>query len=653
MLYHKSLRLLSCFVIVAGTITMASNFKTSNRSKAVNAVANLYFKDLQRFDSSLEAYPKYFPDSSYDIRKRKFHELTEQFKRMTGLFTYFHPKLSYETFLLTARFEARDFGPPFPDNWLWIGPFGIDPDSIMKTKTKQDSTFEKAFIERSVRNMRKTIQQSGYEKEVREMNEEQIFDALRLQMVRISTMELSNGDLVIEEAGMPSLKGAFDSWTDMVEIFADLLPSSQSSLKTRLLNKINEGLLMLNSQLSFRDFNRMHFLTEVLIPLSIYTSDLQKALKIKSLNQFSAIHPSAKHIYEANAFNVDYFAPGEEAYITKAKVALGKFLFFDPILSDNNERACASCHKPEMAFTDGNIKSLNFERGDLPRNAPTVINSAFQKLQFWDLRATSLEDQLDSVINSKDELHSSFDNVVDRLNASPEYIGMFHAAFPETKRAGIQRNHIKIAIACYERMLTGLNSRFDQYVRGDKTKMTKEEINGFNLYMGKAKCGSCHYAPLFNGALPPYFDFTDHRSIGVPAKDTMKPYEVDVDLGFAKLNASPFYNFSFKIPTVRNAELTAPYMHNGIYKTLEQVINFYDHAGGNKFTQEMRPGLKGLPFFMILPEELKLTDTEKKELIAFIKSLTDTSSSKNVPDRLPVLQGKYASLNRRQIGGVY
>ena len=250
-------------------------------------------------------------------------------------------------------------------------------------------------------------------------------------------------------------------------------------------------------------------------------------------------------------------------------------------------------------------------------------------------------------------MHSSFENVIGKLNTSPEYVALFNTAFPETRRSGIERRHVKIAIACYERVLTGFNSRFDQYVRGDKTKMNEDEINGFNLYMGKAKCGSCHYAPLFNGALPPYFDFTDHRSIGVPVKDTMKPFEVDPDIGFAKLNPNAFYNFSFKIPTVRNAELTAPYMHNGIYKTLEQVVNFYDHAGGNKFTEEMRPGLKGLPFFMILPEELKLTEKDKKDLIAFIRTLTDTTSAKNIPDRLPLLHGKYAALNNRQIGGVY
>ena len=202
-------------------------------------------------------------------------------------------------------------------------------------------------------------------------------------------------------------------------------------------------------------------------------------------------------------------------------------------------------------------------------------------------------------------------------------------------------------------MLTGLNSRFDQYMRGDRSRLNEAEVNGFNLFLGKAKCATCHYAPLFSAALPPYFEFTDHRSIGVPLKDTMVKYEVDPDTGASKPFNNPFFHFSFKIPTVRNVELTAPYMHNGVFKTLEQVIDFYNDAGGIKFIKDMRPGMKGLPFFMILPQKLDLTDKEKADLVLFMKSLTDTSASRNVPQRLPNKSGKYEKHKDRKIGGEY
>ena len=284
----------------------------------------------------------------------------------------------------------------------------------------------------------------------------------------------------------------------------------------------------------------MDFLTGHLMPLSRSFHQLQQQLGIPFKDQQAALNAQVMSIYDKDVFNPDYFTPSLQSYLNKAKSELGKLLFFDPILSDNNQRACASCHKPEMAFADGNKTSLGFEREkNLLRNAPTVVNAVFQKQQFWDLRAASLEDQLDSVINNVDELHSSFGTLIDKINSSHEYRQLFYEAFQEAKRDGIQRDHVKIAIASYERTLTGLDSRFDAFVRGDKSKLNAAEINGFNLFMGKAKCGSCHFAPLFNGALPPYFDSTEHRSIGVPLQDSMHVFEVDPDTGFSKIRPTP------------------------------------------------------------------------------------------------------------------
>lgn len=644
---------LPVLIVLAVTVISMSLTTGNKRSKAVDGIAKLYRTELHRFDSMLMEYPKYFLDSSYSIRCDKYGQIAYQLKRVEALFIYLHPKTAYETFLKTPQFEPRDVGPPFPDNWLILGPFGIDPDSSIATWSQKDIEFTKMFIGRAAKNFRSLINELNIDADVAGLTDEDIFEALHLQMIRISTLGISNGDLVIPEAGLPALKGQFSCWADMMRLVANELPKQHIQFKQQILQQLNASQQLLESQNDLNAFDRMNFLTEHLIPLSRYLKKVQAALNVQSKTSFAAVRAGAASVYDDNVFNADFFAPGDEARFSEAKAALGKFLFFDPVLSGNNQRACASCHKPELAFTDGNTKSMNFERGNLPRNAPTVINSAFQKAQFWDLRSGSLEDQLDSVINSADELHSSFDDVIKIINASPEYQKLFYTAFPETKSTGIQRKHVKIAIASYERTLTGLNSRFDQYVRGDKSKLTTSEIAGFNVYMGKAKCGSCHYAPLFAGALPPYFEFTDHRSIGVPLRDSMKVYEVDIDTGASKVFKTPFTHFSFKVPTVRNVALTAPYMHNGVFKTLEQVVNFYEDAGGVKFEKDMRPGMKGLPFFMILPQKLQLTDKEKADLVAFMKALTDTTSSRNVPTRLPEIKGQYAHLNKRKIGGDY
>ncbi|HEY0678299.1 MAG TPA: cytochrome c peroxidase [Chitinophagaceae bacterium] len=649
-------KLLFIAVLMIVSVTIISTIIPNNspkQSKAARAIANLYKANLLRLDSFMAEYPKYFYDSSYALRKQKYDELAWHIKKAEGLYAYLHPQQAFELFIKPARFEAHENCLPFPDNWLISGPFGIEPDSALQKVKKEDSVMSVNFIKRALKNFRKALKEADLDADVAALTDEEVFEALRQQMMRISTIGLANGDVVVDDAGMVPIRAHFSSWGEMMKLEAEQLPSHKKALKQRIIEKIDAGERMLKNESDLVSFNRMKFLTEYLIPLSHDLRQTRIALNIQPKASFAAVYPDVASIYDNNVFNADYFAPGEEARFSQARAELGKLLFFDPILSGNNERACASCHKPELAFTDGNRRSMNFDRGDLPRNAPTVINAAFQKSQFWDLRTGTLEDQLDSVVNSPDELHSNFEDVISRIEASDEYKKLFHTAFPETKTGGIQRKHVKIAIAVYERTLTGLNSRFDQYVRGDKSKLTEKEINGFNIYMGKAKCGSCHYAPLFSGALPPSFEFTDHRNIGVPMEDSMTVFKVDSDTGASKVFKSVFTHFSFKVPTVRNVELTAPYMHNGVYKTLEQVVNFYDHAGGIKFIKDMRPGMKGLPFFMILPFELKLTETEKADLVSFMKALTDTTSSRNVPKRLPEIGGKYAKLNTRVIGGIY
>lgn len=649
----KQLLVISGILITVAIVSMSYTNKGISHAKAVQSVSSWYKTEVERFDSMLTVYPQYYLDSSYQTRVEKFEMLTSQVKKIEGLFIYFHPKLAYETFFLPARFQQQDFGPPFPDNWLFLGPFGVDTDSAARKFKQADSVLTKKFIERSVQKYRAILRENDVANRGKTLTEAGLFEALRLQMMRLSTIGISNADFVVTETAMAALEGAFDGWAAMMGLVLEQLPANMQPLRQQMELRIAGGKKMLATKPPYKSFDRLEFLTTYLVPLATDLHDLQRLSDIKSSQGFMALDNKGKHIYDANIFNREFFASDKEAFTNKARVELGKFLFFDPILSDNNERACASCHKPELAFTDGNIKSMNFERGDLPRNSPTVINAVFQKNQFWDLRASSLEDQLDSVINSADELHSSFENVIDRLNSSKEYQELFYAAFPESKKTGIERKQVKIAIACYERELTGMNSRFDQYMRGDHSKLNQAEKNGFNIFVGKAKCGSCHYAPLFNGAIPPYFEITDHRSLGVPMKDTMEVYALDGDVGVAKPTNNPFFNFSFKIPTVRNAALTAPYMHNGVYKTLAQVIDFYNEGGGSKFETQMRPGMKGLPFFMILSEKLNLTPVEKQELINFMESLTDTTCSGNVPKRLPKLTGKHAKLNERKLGGIY
>jgi cytochrome c peroxidase len=647
-------------MLLIAAICFSSMKITNEKNKlapAISAISLQYEQHMASLDSFLKVYPDYFYDSSHAVRQQKYEELAYYFKRAAGLMIYFEPDLYYKKLISPFQFEKSEregFFSFIPNHWLFTGPIGNESDSVLIKEFKRDDSLSQvAFIVDATTKFRNTFQEMEYRSHFSNMDASGLFDALRVEIFRISMLDIANSDFIIEEAGIPSLKGSVDSWLSYSGELFKQLPSSQQALYGNWMRLSAQTRDFLRENRSYNNFDRMYFIRNCLIPLSQLLNDVQVVLKVPFKQKWSAIRSDAKHVYDKNVFNPDFFAPVPDAYYSTAKAKLGELLFFDPILSDNNQRACASCHKPNMAFTDGLVKATAFEREkDLSRNSPTVINSGFQKKTFWDQRASSLEDQLDSVVNNPDELHSSFEHVIDRINSSPEYVELFHKAFSKTKKNGIKREDVKNAIGVYERTVNGLNSRFDQYMRGDVTKLTQQEINGFNVYMGKARCSTCHFAPLFNGALPPFYDITDHHSIGVPVKDTMEKFKIDPDEGLYKLTGNTFTKFSFKTPTVRNSALTAPYMHNGVYKTLEQVIEFYDHAGGNKFRKDFKPDMTGLPFLTLIPIELKLTETEKKDLVAFIHALDDTSAART-PKRLPELKGKYAGLNKRLVGGEY
>jgi cytochrome c peroxidase len=628
-----------------------------NLSGAVDRVRQSYLAREASLDSFLREYPRYFYDSAFEIRERKYEELAYYFKRAANFIIYFEPDRYYRDLSGPFHFQKNEqtgFFYGIPDAWLFEGPIGNETDSMLRKEySRDDSLSQIAFIQQATTRYRKVLLQYRDARHLDTMNAAVVFDALRLEIFRISTIDLANSDFIIDQAALPSLNGSLDSWLTFTGEFVQALPGDENVLHRQWSHLLSGIQAYLAANKDYDVFNRMYFLRTYLIPVSRFLNSLQVALRVPFLHKAAAVRSDAQDIYARDVFIADYFAPNKSGCYTREKAELGELLFFDPILSDNNKRACASCHKPALAFTDSRTRSISFTKQTLPRNSPTVINSGFQKAEFWDLRASSLEDQLDSVINNQEELHSSFAHVIDRLNSSPEYRRLFNHAFPETRNTGITRTAIKNAIAVYERTLTGLNSRFDQYVRGDTSVLKPQEVNGFNLFMGKAKCGVCHMAPLFNGSLPPFFDISDHHSLGVPVRDTMVKYRVDPDLGLMKINGDSFARFSFKIPSLRNAALTAPYMHNGVYKTLEQVVDFYDRAGGNQFSKDMRPDMTGLPFFTILPVELHLTAKEKQDLVAFLKSLTDTAATSKIPDRLPVLTARYAGLNKRTIGGDY
>jgi cytochrome c peroxidase len=250
---------------------------------------------------------------------------------------------------------------------------------------------------------------------------------------------------------------------------------------------------------------------------------------------------------------------------------------------------------------------------------PGLFYAAMQSHQFYDLRSTTLEDQAHQVIFNKDEFNFSDTAIVNKLTKDSAYGEAFSKAFPKSDK--LSGYEVRNAIGAYVRSLMPFRSRWDQYMQGNKEALTAEEKHGFTLFAGKAKCATCHFIPLFNGNIPPWYTKSESEIIGVPQQAVWTKAIIDPDSGRYRINPISELAFAFKTPTVRNIEKTGPYMHNGVYTSLNDVVEFYHRGGG------VGLGID-LPFQTLPFDSLILSKTDKKAIVAFMRSLTDETQAK-------------------------
>lgn len=436
-----------------------------------------------------------------------------------------------------------------------------------------------------------------------EITEAETLDALKLNLYLMVSKGLAGFDCPTANTGISEAFVTINTTKTIFFIFKNSTDVQQScQLALNFISK--DGF-------DFNSFDRATFISEYVNPLCTEFKKYQEREGFPYIDQPRAINVRANHLFAEDAFNVAFFAPSNNKETNKAQLVLGEMLFYDNALSANGIRNCGTCHKPEKAFTDG--LKVNFDiSGDnnLLRNTPTLINAGLQPVQFYDSRIAFLEDQIHDVVSNKSEMNGSLDGIAFRFKKDKKYVKAFAEAYNEKD---VNPQMIKKALASYIRSLTAINSRFDDYMNGNKTAITKQEIAGFNLFMGKAKCGSCHFIPLFNGAVPPYYEKLESEVLGVPATKDISPI-IDSDSGKYHLYKIPHQLFAFKTPTVRNVALTAPFMHNGVFETLDEVMAFYDNGGGDGL------GIK-LENQTLSPDRLNLTAQEKQEVIAFLLSL--------------------------------
>ncbi|MEQ9365802.1 MAG: cytochrome c peroxidase [Leptospirales bacterium] len=293
----------------------------------------------------------------------------------------------------------------------------------------------------------------------------------------------------------------------------------------------------------------------------------------------------------------------EDNQPTDARIDLGRKLFFDPMLSGTNSLSCASCHNPGLAWTDGLRTAVGMDMAILDRNTPTIVNTAFASSQFWDGRAKTLEEQALGPLTSPNEMAENLATAVGELKTIPGYVKLFEEAYPGED---IKAETIAKALASFQRTIIATTSPFDLWLAGDSSAMSESAVRGFTLFQEKAACAKCHSG----------FNFSDGSFHNIGVKTPAASLE---DLGRFVVVPLPRMRGAFKTPTLRDVALTAPYMRNGIYETLEAVVEHYDRGGDDK--ENLSPDI----------EPLNLSEQEKKDLVEFMRSLTGEQKEISVP----------------------
>jgi cytochrome c peroxidase len=427
---------------------------------------------------------------------------------------------------------------------------------------------------------------------------------VRDQIIRIATTGITGFDSPVLGTSLLESQYTYKTLITLIDFFQDKFTSKE--VYATLIASFQNAIKVLDHD--FDSFDRYTFIKE--------HTDKQLKLLIETQEDWKVTFPfemaisnNATALFSPNAINVFYFTDHKsDTTHLKQKELFGKELFNDKTLSKNYTMACASCHIKDLAFTDGK-KTFNSQQ---VRNSPTLTYAAYQQSFFMDARTGSLEGQIVGVADNHNEFNLPMDSIVNRVKKNPKY-KLLLASLYGSKKLDFNIRH---AIASYIRKLSPFNSKFDNNINKKENTLTNQEKKGFNLFMGKAVCATCHFPPVFNGTVPPNFMDTELELIGVPEKNDTINAVISTDPGRYNIFHTKERKGFFKTPTVRNIAKTAPYMHNGVYKNLEAVLDFYNRGGGK--------GIGIYEEYQTLPfDELNLTKEEQNMIISFMKTLTD------------------------------
>ena len=446
---------------------------------------------------------------------------------------------------------------------------------------------------------------------------------------------------------IPELQSMLNGTKKIYETYNQTFPATP--LTKGYLDAYEKAIAFVNTQpANFSSFDHYDFIKNHVNVLFALNQEFINAYNVTSVNLNDyTLNNNNRSIFDKSLYDPQntkgvYSLIEDEKILSEIK-HIGKLLFYDPILSGNNSRSCASCHKPTQYFTDTTQKtSFQYDNQQhLARNTPTLINSVYNHLLMLDGKHISLQAQGKDVMTNPAEMNSNEKELIKKVLSCKEYKDAFRKLLrltPEEKE--ISLNHIVSAITYYDGSFSRFTAPFDDAMN-NKMQIGQEVKKGFNLFMSKAQCATCHFVPNFNGVKPPYIG-SEFEVIGTPEDTSFTA--ISIDKGRYVINPASETLNAFRTGSIRNAQYTKPYMHNGVFNTLEEVIDFYDAGGGTgkklKITNQTLSG-----------DSLKLSTIEKKQLITFIHSLNENIIFEPPPALLPLSADK--ALNKRKAGGEY
>lgn len=469
----------------------------------------------------------------------------------------------------------------------------------------------------------------------------------RLFLLNLSTLYTTGFECPDTAAILPELEQALRSVNELYGHFQQAYPSLALSTAYRLL--FDSTLKYLQVHLKpYAAFDHYLFVRDFVNPLFALNQSHIRDYKLRSRSvvdyslNYEARSIFSKHLYTAQNSKGIYRRIQDPELLREIR-SLGKLLFYDPLLSVNNQRSCASCHKSAQAFSDTSTdRHVQLDgKQKLQRNTPSLLNSIYNHLIMQDGSMLSLQDQVKAVVSNSLEMGEQPEQVLKKVLACKDYKKTLEKIRRQVPEEGELRfEHLSSAITFYYGQFSASYSTFDKAMNR-QVELDEESHKGFNLFMGKAQCATCHFLPHFNGVKPPYVG-SEFEVLGVPSDSSFR--EPDGDAGRFVVNPAPETFRAFRTGTLRNISKSAPYMHNGLFKSLEEVIDFYDAGGGAG--RRLHIDNQSLS-----ADSLHLSVAEKKQLIHFMRSLNEDIQADRPPQALPL--SKNNSLNTRIVGGTY